>query len=74
MKFFGEYISTPVSSPETVFLEVREDTEKLCDKKGDLFHSVMEKILFMMKMFRTYLDISVCFLMTRVSKSDVDDW
>ena len=39
-----------------------------------LFHSVVTKLLFIMKRSRTDLETAVVFLMTRVSKSDIDDW
>ena len=55
---FGKDVSTPVSSPEKI--EVREDTEKLSDKKGDIFHS-----FFVIKRSIPYLDSAVGFLMTK---------
>ena len=56
MKMFGEYVSTPVLYPETIFLsEVRFDAEKLIKKKGDIFHSVVTKLLFTIKRSIPYL-------------------
>ena len=51
-----------------------EDAEQLRDKKGYIFHSVVGKILFIMKKYRPDLETAVGVLKTRVSKSDVDDW
>ena len=56
------------------FFEAREDDKQLSDKKGELFHSVAEKLLFIMKRSGNYLETSMSFLTTRVFKSDVDDW
>ena len=46
----GEDFSKSVSSPATKKLfEVREDEYKLSLKKGELFYSILEKLLFIMK-------------------------
>ena len=55
-------------------IEVREDAEKLSDKKGDIFHSVVEKLFFVMKGSRPYLNTAMGLLTPRVSKIDVDYW
>ena len=47
---FGEYISASVSYPSTKNLfEVREDSDQLSKKEGELFHLVVENLLFIMK-------------------------
>ena len=75
MKIFGEYISAPVSSPETkIIFGVREDAEQLSDNTGDIFYSVVGEILFIMKRSRLDLETVVVFLTNRLSKNDVDDW
>ena len=72
---FGDDISMSVTYPETNKLfKVREDDKQLSEKKGELFHSVVAELLFMMKRSRPDLDTSMDFLTTRVLKSDVDDW
>ena len=53
---------------------MREDAKQLSEKKGPLFHSVVAKLLFIMKRSRPDLETVVSFLKTRVSKSDVEDW
>ena len=54
---FGEDVSTLVTSLATrKLLEVREDSKQLSKKKGELFHSVVVKLLFIMKRSRLDLD------------------
>ena len=73
LTIFGEYFITPVSSPATKKLfEVREDAEKLSEKKGYIFHSAVEKIFFIIKSSRTDLETSVSFLTTAVFKKRCD--
>ena len=55
-------------------IEVKEYSEQLSEKKGDLFGSLVENLMFIIKISRPYLGTAVRFLTTRVSKSDVDDW
>ena len=55
-------------------IEMREDAEQLSDKKWYLFHSIVAKLLFIMKRYRPYLDTEIGFLTTRSSKIDLDDW
>ena len=72
--FFGRRRQYASLIHRNIFFELREDAYQLSEKKGDLFHLVVEKLLFIMKMSRLDLDIYVSFLTTRVSKSDVDHW
>ena len=65
--------ATLVPSSQNSF-EVREYSEQLCEKKGDIFHLVVAKLLFIVKSSRPDLDTYVSFLTTRVSKSEVEDW
>ena len=53
--------------------EVREDAKQMSEKKGGLFHLLVEKLLFIMKGSIPYLDTAMGFLTTRLSKSDVDN-
>ena len=72
---FGEDVITSVASPATDKLfKVREHVKQLRENKGELFHLVVVKFLFIMKRSRPHLETAVDFLATRVSKSDVDDW
>ena len=72
---FGEEVSTLVTSPATKnFLELMKDAEKLSENKGEFFHLLVEKLLFIMNSYRPDLEMAVGFLKIRVSKSDVEDW
>ena len=42
--------------------------------KREVFHSVVAKLLCIMKRARPDLETAIDYLCTRVSKSDVDDW
>ena len=53
--------------------EVKEDAKQLSENKGEILKLVVAKLLLIMKRYRTNLDTAVSFLMTRVSKSDVDN-
>ena len=53
---------------------MREDAKQLSEKKGELFYSVVVKLLFIKKRSRHDLATSVGFLTKRVSNSDVDNW
>ena len=47
----GEEVRTLVVSPATnKIFEVKEDDKQLSDKKEEDFHSVLTKLLFIMKM------------------------
>ena len=54
--------------------QVNEDATKLVGEQQDIFHSVTQKLLYITKRERPDLETAVDFLMTRVLKSDVDDW
>ena len=42
--------------------------------RSDVFHSVVAKLLFIMKRARPDIETTISFLSRRVSKSDEDDW
>jgi hypothetical protein len=72
---FGEEVDrTVVTLALKNLFEVNEDAKELDIDKSDIFHSVVAKLLFIMKCARPDLETAVSFLMTRVSKSDKDDW
>jgi hypothetical protein len=75
IKLFGEEVDDRVTSPATksLFL-VNEKCEQLDEAKSEIFHSVVAKLLFIMKRARPDLEPTISFLMKRVSKSDTDDW
>ena len=75
IEMFGEDVIMLVTYPATKqFFEVKEDAEQMSEKKGELFHSVVETFLFITKRSRPDLEKAMGFLTTRVSKSDVDNW
>ena len=71
----GEDIDKTVVSPalKNLFI-VREEAVRLDIGKSKTSHSVVAKLLFIMKRARPDLETAISFLMTRVSKSDEDDW
>jgi len=72
---FGEVIkNTTATASKPYLFSVREDTERLDKEKSEIFHSVVAKLLYIMKRTRPYLEPIVAFLNTRVSCSTVDHW
>jgi hypothetical protein len=72
---FGEDVDKTVVTPALKNLfTINHDAKELNSDDSDTFHSVVAKLLFIMKRARPDLETVVSFLMTRVSKSDEDDW
>ena len=75
---FGESVGRAVTSPanKNLFVEAPGpgDEVELDAKKSDIFHSVVAKVLYIMKRARNDLETAVAYLCTRVSKSNVGDW
>ena len=70
-----EKIDTQVSSPANGKLfEVNDDAVPLEGKKKEVFHSVVAKVLFIMKRARPDMELTNSFLCTRVSRSTKEDW
>ena len=40
----------------------------------EIFHSVMEKFVYLEERARSNIEMTIAFLCTRVYRSDVDDW
>ena len=71
----GETVDEKVTSPASRHLrEANDNCEKLVASKHEVFHSVVAKLLYIMKRARPDLETAVSYLCTRVSKSDLDDW
>ena len=71
----GESVTELVTSPASRHLrEMNDDCKKLTTVKSEVFHSIVEKILYIMKRARPDLETAVSYLCTRVSKSDLDNW
>ena len=69
----GQEINETVRSPAQKHLrEVNPNGVRLGKEKIDSFHSIVHKLLWIMKRVRPDLETSVSFLCTRVSKSDED--
>ena len=75
IEHFEEDVSKKVSSPATKQLfEIDEKSSTLEKKKQDIFHSVVARLLWIMKRSRPDLETAVSFLCTRVSCSTEEDW
>jgi hypothetical protein len=68
-------ITETVTSPARPNLrDVNEECDKLTGEKRDGFHSIVMKLLWIIKRARPDLETAIGFLCTRVDKSDTDDW
>ena len=54
--------------------DVNPECTQLGSDKQDAFHSMVAKLLWIMKRARPDLETAIAFLCSRVSKSDEDDW
>ena len=54
--------------------KVNENAEKLNKEQSEKFHSIVAKLLHITKRGRPDIETALAFLMTRVSRSDIDDW
>jgi len=48
--------------------------KKLCKEKGQLFHHLVAKLLYLSKCTRQDIQIAVAFLCTRVREPDTEDY
>ena len=75
IELFCEEVDESVVTPAYKnLMEVNEEQEQLDEEKSEIFHSVVAKLLFIMKRVRPDIEPTISFLMKRVSKSDKDDW
>jgi hypothetical protein len=75
IEMFGEDVDAGVSSPANKNLfNTYDDSKELNEEKSKIFHSVVAKILFIMKRARPDVETTISYLMTQVSKSNVEDW
>ena len=71
----GGKVTEEVTSPARARLrDVNPEGISLSKDKMDAFHSIVAKLLWIMKRARPDLETAVSFLCTRVTKSDEDDW
>ena len=71
----GSQVDEIVTSPARPHLrDVNLEGTKLCSGKQEAYHSIVAKLLWIMKRSRPDLETAIGFLCTRVAKSDDDDW
>jgi hypothetical protein len=71
----GSEVTEEVTSPARHHLRnVNLESAQLSSKKKESFHSIVQKLLWVMKRARPDLETAIGFLCTRVGKSDEDDW
>lgn len=72
---FGEDVSRGATSPasKTLF-EVDKQSEPLSIRPKEVFHSIVQKLLYVSHRGRPDIQLTISFLCTRVSRSTVQDW
>ena len=72
---FGEDVSQNVSTPANLGLTLIDETSPELDPhKQDKFHSIVSKLLWVMKRGRPDIETTIAFLCTRVAVSTEQDW
>ena len=72
---FGEDVRKKVSSPAAHGLfQVDSESSPLSKEKSDVFHSVVAKLLWVMKRGRPDIETTIAFLCTRVKGPTYQDW
>ena len=75
INWFGEEINEKPSTPANKNLfGTSKDSKELDEKKSELFHSIVAKLLYICKRARPDVETAVSYLCTRVSKSTDNDW
>ena len=75
IQLFGEEIVPIITSPAAKHLMlVPDDDEEISESKQKKFHSIVAKLLYLMKRARPDLEPAVSFLCTRVTKCGLSDW
>ena len=73
--WYGESITEKPVTPATKGLfNVDENSELLDERKSEIFHSVVAKLLFIEKRARPDIETAILYLCTRVSRSTKEDW
>ena len=71
----GEDITRSATTPAKKNLfEIKEDSVPLTDAGREIFHSVVAKLLYVLKRGRLDIQLPIAFLCTRVSCSTEQDW
>ena len=72
---FGDDVSRPAVTPATrTVFDVDPDSVLLSKDKGDVYHKVVAKLLYVSHRGRPDIQLAVAFMCTRVSCSTVQDW
>ena len=72
---FGESYNYPVKTVcKSNLWEVNEKSDRLDEKKSEIFHSVTAKLLYITKRARPDIETGIAFMTTRVLKSTEEDW
>ena len=70
----GDSVTGKVANPgNNLFFKVKSNSKELSEKKSDIFHSTVAKLLFTGKRGRPDLEPYIAYLCTRVSKSNDGD-
>lgn len=70
----AEFSSTAPTPAASHLFDTCDSTEKLDEKRANLFHHIVEKVRFLAKRARPDIQLTVAFLCTRVRASDEHDW
>jgi hypothetical protein len=72
---FGDDITRTAATPAKKNLfDIDETADPLSRKDGEIFHSVVAKLLYVSKRSRLDIQLPIAFLCTRVSCSTTQDW
>ena len=71
---FGENVYERVTKPASIQLfVVNKKAQQIDEEKGEIFHSVVAKLLYIIGGSRPDLETAISLLCQRVSKSNVGD-
>ena len=72
---FPDNLKNKASSPARANLfTVNEDSPQLNQERGEIFHSLVMKLMYVCQRARPDIVTAIAFLCTRVSKSTEEDW
>ena len=72
---FGKQFNGGASSPaKRNLFEINETSKRLSEKRADIFHHIVAKLLFVSKRARPDIDLTISFLCSRVDRSTEQDW
>ena len=74
IEVFGDNMSTVVNIPGKHDLFTVIDEKTMSEERMDIFHHIVAKLLYVSKIARVDIDLTVSFLYTKVLKSTEEDW